>query len=118
MDTQHEIALAQQTEALFSDDTETPAERANHERTLRRFTTRVLLPLFLVGLGIIMGTITANAMHASAAEQPADSIPPCSAYAYTSTPDLHGARTDACYTQNADGGYSVSTGDAVQTAAW
>lgn len=120
-DPQTELDLARATERDFrmsAPSTRDAAVQANQERTVKRFTFRVLLPLFLIGLGIILGTLTANASHSSATEQPADSIPPCSAYAYTSTPDLHGARTDACYTQNPDGGYSVSTGDAVQTAAW
>lgn len=110
---QDEIELARQTEREFRMRAPRTAESVER-RTNSRFLRHLFIPAVLFIVGIIAGT--AMAQHNTAA--PADTIPPCSMYAFTSTPDLGGARDDACFTENPDGGFTISTGAGVETAGY
>lgn len=113
-----EIELAQDTEAMFS-SVEATAIAANQERTQDRFIRRVLIPLAFLIVGAVLGSMGANAITAHEAATADWTVPACSVYKYTSTPDLPPyTRTDLCYTQNTDGGYTVSTGAHVKTAGY
>lgn len=115
-----EAELARETERQFR--MAAPSSRpavTREERQMNRFTFRVLLPLVLLIVGAILGSLGAHAIMAQQAADADWTVPACSVYADTAHPDLPPyTRTDVCYTENSDGGYTISTGDHQWTAAY
>lgn len=113
-----ELEIAQQAEREFRMYNRPRTAEAVEARTNSRFLRHLFIPAVLLVLGVIGGT--ALAQHMAAGDTAADwTVPACSVYAFTSHPDLPPyTRTDMCYTENPDGGYTISTGAGVKTAGY